>query len=248
MSEIILKGIVGSQAYGFANEHSDTDWMGIFVAPTEYFFILDKPDSVKVSKQPDTVLYEAGRFCELALSCNPSVLELLWLEGYDTMHPMGGTLVVLRHAFITRHRLGKAYLAYAHQQLQRMKQPRNQQMVDVRRMRDGLPPETDEERRAKRAKNGRHIARLILQATKFDMTGELRVRLEPHEAEEVVELGERAADGDTKLLEAMLTLGEATFARPQSESKLPEEANRYLIDRWLTNLRLNFLTADGWNS
>jgi hypothetical protein len=34
---ILLSGIVGSTAYGLANEHSDIDRLGVYAAPTEEF-------------------------------------------------------------------------------------------------------------------------------------------------------------------------------------------------------------------
>src|SRR3712207_6802639 len=77
--EIILQGIVGSTAYGLAREGSDVDRLGVFVTPTEELFYIAAPRQTIVTHKPDQTLHEIGKYVSLALKCNPTILELMWL-------------------------------------------------------------------------------------------------------------------------------------------------------------------------
>ncbi len=79
----ILRGIVGSTAYGLAHEGSDIDRLGMFVAPTVQFHGLHPPigkAASRVQTSPsDYTEHEAGKYVSLLLGANPTVTELLWL-------------------------------------------------------------------------------------------------------------------------------------------------------------------------
>jgi hypothetical protein len=79
----ILRGIVGSVAYGLDHEDSDIDRLGCFVAPTVQFHGLHLPIGKRASRvqttPSDHTEHEAGKYLSLLLSCNPTVTELLWL-------------------------------------------------------------------------------------------------------------------------------------------------------------------------
>ncbi len=60
------------------NEHSDTDIKGVFYLPKPYYYGLHSDYIAQVSnKTNDEVYYELGRFVELLLKNNPTVMELL---------------------------------------------------------------------------------------------------------------------------------------------------------------------------
>ena len=120
---IILSGIVGSKAYGLDNEDSDTDRLGIFVAPTVEFHGLYPPTPTHVWTEPDDLtLHEVGKFVRLALKCNPTIMELMWLPDglYDTVHPEGLALVAIRKKFLSARYVKDAYLGYATQQFKKL--------------------------------------------------------------------------------------------------------------------------------
>jgi len=74
----ILKVVVGSQAHGLATPESDYDYRGVFVVPTENFFMLGVPNPQNTSwvegKEDDTA-WEVGHFLNMAVHCNPTILE-----------------------------------------------------------------------------------------------------------------------------------------------------------------------------
>jgi predicted nucleotidyltransferase len=75
-THLLLKCISGSQAYGLALPHSDTDVKGVYVLPKEEYFGLHYTDQVN-NETNDVMYYEVGKFFELLLKNNPNLLELL---------------------------------------------------------------------------------------------------------------------------------------------------------------------------
>jgi hypothetical protein len=73
---LLLKCISGSQAYGLALPHSDTDIKGVFVLPKNEFYGLEYTDQVN-NDTNDQMFYEIRKFIELLLKNNPNLLELL---------------------------------------------------------------------------------------------------------------------------------------------------------------------------
>jgi hypothetical protein len=75
-SHLLLKCISGSQAYGLALPHSDTDLKGVFVLPKPEFYGLTYTDQVN-NETNDEMFYEIKKFIDLLLKNNPNILELL---------------------------------------------------------------------------------------------------------------------------------------------------------------------------
>src|SRR3990170_5427495 len=75
-SHLLLKCISGSQAYGLALPHSDTDIKGVFILPKNEFYGLTYIDQIN-NETNDIMYYEIKKFVELLLKNNPNILELL---------------------------------------------------------------------------------------------------------------------------------------------------------------------------
>lgn len=75
-SHLLFRGISGSQAYGLALPHSDTDIKGIFILPKHEFYGLQYTDQLN-NETNDLVYYEVRKFVELLVKNNPNILELL---------------------------------------------------------------------------------------------------------------------------------------------------------------------------
>lgn len=73
---VLLRCISGSQAYGLALSHSDTDIKGVYILPRHDFYGLDPQDQVN-SPTNDEMYYEWKKFVSLLLRNNPNLLELL---------------------------------------------------------------------------------------------------------------------------------------------------------------------------
>jgi uncharacterized protein len=217
-SNLLLKGRVGSHAFGLAHEGSDEDFQGVFVAPTQAFLGLSNTpqESFKYS-DPDTTYHEVGKFCRLALKCNPTILDLLWLDEYNVRTQLGTELINLRNNFLSAGYVRDAYFGYAMSQYGKLnKDPRP----------------------VKRAKNARHFARLLNQGWQLYTTGTYSVKLQ--DPEFYVNFGKRVGiDEDYAYAKQFLDHYEEGFGT-EPQCVLPSEPNPEPINEWLLKVRHEF--------
>ncbi|MCG8924007.1 DNA polymerase beta superfamily protein [Lentzea sp. CC55] len=100
---MILEVVVGSHAYGLAGPDSDVDRRGVFAAPAEAFWRLDKPPTSVEGPDPEQLSWEVEHFCRLGLRSNPTVLETLVSPLVEVSTPIGEELRGLLPAFLSRH-------------------------------------------------------------------------------------------------------------------------------------------------
>ncbi|MGS2809370.1 nucleotidyltransferase domain-containing protein [Nocardia sp. MW-W600-9] len=178
---LLLEGVVGSRAFGLAGPDSDTDYAGIYVAPTEIFHGFYPPTraelTVKGRNGDDATYHEVGKAMRLLLSCNPSAMDLLWLDEHLVRTPFGDELIGLRTNFLGAERIRDAYLGYATSQWGKL----------VRR---GQSPGSASDRR--REKHARHIARLLEQGYELYRDGRLTVQV--RDSERLMEFGTSVRD------------------------------------------------------
>lgn len=224
---ILLEGIVGSTAYGFATENSDVDRLGMFAASTWEMLGLDRVAESVVTTAPDRTLHEALKWCRLAMKCNPTAMELVWLPDdlYEVRTELGEQLIFIREAFLSRSAVRNSYLGYATQQLTKLK---NTQV----KMDNHESPETVRDRRHKHA---RHLVRLIDQGLSLHTTGFLPVRLD--EPDRIVEIGEKVVK-DPAYGDGLVAGAERIFDEP---GVLPEKPDTEAIEGWLMDVRRTFM-------
>ncbi|WP_055587676.1 nucleotidyltransferase domain-containing protein [Streptacidiphilus griseoplanus] len=223
---LLLSGIVGSTAYGLAHAGSDVDRLGLFAAPTEDLHGLHRPAESQVSTRPDRTLHEAAKWCRLALSGNPTVMELVWLPGelYEVRTPLGDELIGLRGALLSAHAVRNAYLGYATQQFRKLRSRDHGVLSD--------------ETRRRSAKHARHLVRLTEQAVELHRTGRLTIRLA--DPERVRELGERVVD-DPSAGERIIARAQAALDGPGVLPQSPDEAS---VEAWLRRVRAFHYTRE----
>lgn len=86
VDNLICRHYSGSRSYGTSLPSSDVDIRGVFVADpihvrTQFFPIRE----ANIAAEQDTVLYELSQFMDLALKCNPNVIETLWVDQGDVI-------------------------------------------------------------------------------------------------------------------------------------------------------------------
>lgn len=215
---LLLSGIVGSVAYGLAGPGSDVDRIGVFAAPTVAFHGLRRPTESVVTTDPDVTLHEAGKYCGLALSGNPTAIELMWLpdDCYETRTGFGERLIAIRSAFLSAPRVRAAYLGYATQQFRKL-----------------ATRDSSTGGRRRSAKHARHLARLLHQGRVLYATGVLEIRLA--DPEWFRAFGERVAGGALDEAEALVAAAERDFDR--IHTPLPERPDEETVERWLLDVR-----------
>lgn len=221
---VILQGVVGSTAYGLATPESDIDRLGVFQVRTSELLGLHPPKESRVSTNPDVTHHELSKFLRLCLANNPTVMELLWLDEYEVMTPLGERLINARQWFLSQ-RVRKTYGGYARQQYERL----------VRRGDGSFSADT----RKRTEKHARHCYRLILQGTHALRTGELRVRMTSDEVQMCREAGLMAAS-DAVEFGKSVEIAMAEFdATPTDLPEVPSElvAEEILVLARLADLR-----------
>ncbi|GAA3750294.1 nucleotidyltransferase domain-containing protein [Micromonospora maritima] len=222
---VLLSGIVGSTAYGLAHRGSDVDRLGVFAAPTVEFHGLHQPKESVVTTNPDFTLHEARKLCKLALGCNPTAMELMWLPErlYEVRTPLGDELIELRSTLLGSELVRRAYLGYATKQFQKLN--------------DRGDGSFSSDLRKRTAKHARHLARLIAQGVELYRTGSLRIELD--DPDWYRNFGEQVAAGNAGI--ALELLAGAERALYNMTSPLPAHPDPAPIEAWLRRVRLAHL-------
>lgn len=221
----MLGGVVGSTAYGLAGPDSDRDYLGVYVADFAEVAGLNPPlgkqDASLVSKDPDCTQHEVLKFCHLALGCNPTVLELLWLSEYDVTSHWGDSLLAVKQSFLSARAVRNSYMGYA-----------TQQFSQLEKRGDGSFSSTLRKRTEKHA---RHMLRLLHQGVQLYTSGELRLKLV--DPERYHQFGRDVAEG--RLDKAQDELRAAEYLLNRVKSPLADQPNREQVETWLRELRLH---------
>jgi hypothetical protein len=85
---VIYRCVVGSHAYGLANEASDVDHRGIYLPPAElHWSLFGVPEQLE-DKATDEVYWEFQKFVTLALKANPNILDCLYTPLIEHASPI----------------------------------------------------------------------------------------------------------------------------------------------------------------
>lgn len=221
-NQTVLLGVTGSRAYGLDTDASDTDRIGAFVAPTQEVVGLGwtrhKETRSFKTKEGDHTEHEVGKLIRLALVCNPTVTEVLWLRDYEILDHWGRVLVGARRSFLSAKAVRDAYGGYARAQVERLQR------------RDGESFSSSTNNRT--AKHARHIVRLLWQGEQLLRTGELDVRLTPAQRETCFYLGRMATRNVDGFVERFHRMDRAFRDVPTSLPDSPDKelANAVLLD------------------
>lgn len=119
-TNLILKVISGSRAYGLDHPGSDTDTRGVCIPPLEYLLGLQTFEQYE-NETSDHVIFALAKFVRLALQGNPNIIEVLYTDPADILfvNRYGERLLAARDGFLSR-RVGETFSRYAIAQLKRM--------------------------------------------------------------------------------------------------------------------------------
>lgn len=152
----ILKVVTGSIAQNLLTPTSDVDIRSIYVVPTSDILSIGHYQKFIEAKSGDMddFSWELGHFIDLALKCNPSVLEAFKCPVLASTKE-GRELINLFSHFLNRTKIYNAYLGFAISQKKKL-----------------LSPDTHEARKPKAAA---HYLRLLWQGYNLLLTGNLVV-------------------------------------------------------------------------
>lgn len=198
----IFLTVHGSRCYGTNIETSDYDYKGVCIPTKEYFYSPSLKFEQAELKDPDSVIYEIRKFFNLASSCNPNILEVLYTDPSDHLivTPLGQKLLDNKDKFLSK-RVRYSFAGYAHAQLKRIKSHRkwilNPVQTPPTRKELGLPEQTvipQDQLMAAQAEiqkemdkfsfnfmeNLDEASKIMVQGTMIDMLAELKITSEQH--------------------------------------------------------------------
>ncbi|MBW5486654.1 nucleotidyltransferase domain-containing protein [Streptomyces bambusae] len=210
----IYSCVMGSRAFGLATDASDTDRRGVYLAPTPLFWGFEKPPTHVEGPLEEQFSWELERFCGLALTANPNILECLHSPLVEVVTPVGEELLSLREAFLSR-RAHVTFTRYAVSQRRKLE-------ADVRQ--HGAP----------RWKHAMHLVRLLLSCRDLLRSGRLVIDVgEQRDRLLAVKRGE----ADWAEVEAWMDRLAAEAGAALDGSPLPEEPDRERVEDFLLRTR-----------
>lgn len=120
--ELLYQYVRGSHLYGLNTPTSDVDTGGIFISDISGILGLRQRYKQQIEDSKcDNVLFEVGRYCELLIKSNPTVMEALFVPE-DKMivkpNPVLMPLFKNRNKFLTKYCF-RSFIAYADGQIQK---------------------------------------------------------------------------------------------------------------------------------
>jgi uncharacterized protein len=207
----IYRCVIGSRAYGLADDESDTDHRGIFLPPADlHWSLYGVPDQLECHETQEHY-WELQRFLVLALKANPNVLECLYTPLVEQKTPLAEELLGMRSIFLSRL-VYQTYNGYVMSQFKKMQ-------TDIRNQ------------GAVKWKHVMHLIRLLISGIDVLHHGVVSVRVDEHREQLLaVKRGEVSWEETEKWRLALHT----EFDRAFASTKLPdrpdyERANAFLI-------------------
>ncbi|GIG56435.1 nucleotidyltransferase [Longispora fulva] len=210
----LLSVVAGSRAFGLATATSDHDRRGVYAAPAPLFWRFDKPPTHLEGPEEERFSWEVERFCGLALTANPNILEVLHSPLVEVITPLGEELLGLRDAFLSR-KVHQTYLGYVRAQLNR---------AENAIARDGTPT----------WKHVMHLLRLLDAGTGLLATGALTIDVG---AERERLLAVRRGEVPWDEVRAWHDAAVVRFEKALPGSPLPAEPDKGRVEDWLVSVR-----------
>jgi predicted nucleotidyltransferase len=240
--QVIYAFLSGSRAYGIAEEDSDYDIVCVFIAPKSFYLGLNStaiPEAVelkdvKFTYQKKSCLagiryYELRHFITLALKCNPSILEGLWIDENDIIYHdnVFKDFRAARTLFLSSSKIFKAYTGYAYDQMKKMT------AAEVSTGRMGAKRKELLEKFGYDTKNATHLIRMLYTAADIATGREIRVKMpENIDILKAIRKGQFALDEVLFMAAQLSDLAERKMLEREASRELLT-ANRETIEKIL---------------
>ncbi|HWD37570.1 MAG TPA: nucleotidyltransferase domain-containing protein [Fimbriimonas sp.] len=212
--------IVGSRAYGLADQGSDTDLRGFYLPPARLHWSLRKLPEQLENVERQECFWELEKLLKLALESNPNVLECLNTPLIQHVSPLASDLLAMRSAFHSKLAYAK-YSRYAEQQFGRLSAAREK----------GDPTNW---------KHAMHMLRLMIAGTHLLRYGEVLVDVSEFR-ERLLEVKRgKVSWGE---VEAWRSALQSQLDSAYMFTELPEKPDREAVDAFLIGARMSMADA-----
>ena len=118
---VVLETMVGSRAWGLADDASDTDRRGVFALPFPWTAALVPVPDDLISTDGSYTCWELGKTVRQALRADPNTLEVLFATDVEIRDPIGQWLRDARDAFVSAE-IYASFGRYALSQAKKLRQ------------------------------------------------------------------------------------------------------------------------------
>lgn len=208
---VIFQCVIGSQAYGLADEASDIDRRGIYLPSADLQWSLYGVPEQLECHETQEAYWELQKFLILALKANPNILECLYSPIVEKMTPLAEELIEMRSMFLSKL-VYQTYNGYVLSQFKKMQADiRNQGRV--------------------KWKHVMHLIRLLMSGIGVLKEGVVTVRVE-EEREQLLAIkrGELSFDETEKIRKSLSREFEKAFETTTLPDRPDyERANAFLV-------------------
>lgn len=237
--ELCYLSTSGSRSYGTYNKESDVDVQGFFIPHIDYIIGIKNVEQVELDfinvrgVQVEGSIYSLQKIIKLFSTCNPNVLEMLWVRPQEIIYKnhIGEKILENREMFLSK-RVKHTYGGYAHCQFEKMKL---------------LNKNACSEKRKKRleefgycTKNASHLIRLLTTGYEILTEHVLHVWREDREYLKAIIDGKYTFDQIKEEADRKFQLLEEAYVR----STLPHAVNQKNIDVLLKEILIDKLKSE----
>lgn len=234
-ARLILYGYRGSIAHGMyipPEEEmgtDDVDWMGVCVAPIDYYFGLRTFENMESFEgKDDIVIYDIRKFFRILMKGNPNVLSFLWNDpSMFTQVDQCGKMILDNKELFSSQAAFYAFQGYAQSQLHKMDQGVYQGYMGAKRK--GIVDQFGYD-----TKNASHLIRLLRLGIEFITTGKLTVK-RTYDRDELIAI-KRGQWSREKVLETAHILFDTLEHDFRHNCVLPDRPNDNKVNDLLTRI------------
>lgn len=218
---VIFRCVIGSRAYGLDDQHSDTDYRGIYLPTAEqHWSLYGVPEQIECHETQEHY-WELQRFLVLALKANPNVLECLYTPLIEKTTPLADELLQMRSVFLSTM-VYQTYNGYV--------------MSQFRKMQSDLKNHGEV-----KWKHVMHLIRLLMSGISVLRNGFVPVRVAEYRDQLLaIKCGEMPWEETEKWRRSLHT----EFDKALSESSLPERPNYERANALLVKARRAALSEE----
>jgi predicted nucleotidyltransferase len=211
---VLFQCIIGSQAYGLADDASDIDRRGFFLPSADAHWSLSGvPEQIECDETQEAY-WELQKFIVLALKANPNVLECLYSPLVEKLTPLAQELIESREMFLSKL-VFQTYNGYVASQFKKMES-------DIRN------------KGSVKWKHAMHLIRLLISGIEVLKHAYVPVDVGSHRD---TLLAIKRGELDWKEIDALRLSFHQDFSTAFAHTRLPERPDYHRADAFLIRAR-----------
>jgi hypothetical protein len=216
---VVFRCVVGSRAYGLAQEGSDVDRRGFYLPPADlHWSLFGVPEQLEDTAAQESY-WEVQKFLTMALKANPNVIECLYSPLVETTTPWVDELIANRSRLLSGM-IYQTYNGYVLSQFKKLEQ-------DLRT------------KGTLRWKHAMHLIRMLYAGISGMERGEIPVEVEDGQRDLLLAI--RRGEVPWAEVDALRLDLHRQFDRAQSSTRLPEHPDYAWANAWLLRARRSAL-------